>query len=101
MFKTRISERFEQLRAISAGLDLEMPTFARLAPAARGIAPLVAESGVRSAGDVRGLAAAGASAFLVGEALATARDPAAATRALVESIPPAARLVGGPGRDEP
>jgi peroxiredoxin len=30
-------ERFEQLRAISAGLDIEMPIFARLAPIAAGL----------------------------------------------------------------
>ena len=78
-------------------LEVDSGTFARLAPTALGIAPLVAESGVRSAGDVRGLALAGASAFLVGEALATAPDPAAATRALVQSLPPAARLVDPAG----
>jgi indole-3-glycerol phosphate synthase len=81
-------------------LQVDPQTFARLAPAARGLAPLVAESGVRSGDDLRGLAASGASAFLVGEALATAVDPEAATRALVDAIPPAARLVpqGGGGR---
>ena len=80
-------------------LEVDRGTFARLAPAARGTAPLVAESGVRTSEQVRALAAAGASAFLVGEALASSADPAAATRALVESIPPAARLVQG-GADE-
>jgi indole-3-glycerol phosphate synthase len=77
-------------------LQVHPGTFARLAPLARGIAPLVAESGVRTAADVRALCAAGASALLVGEALSTAKDPAAATSALVCAIPPAARLVGGP-----
>jgi indole-3-glycerol phosphate synthase len=74
-------------------LQVDPGTFARLAPLARGIAPLVAESGVRTAADVRALCAAGASALLVGEALSTAKDPAAATSALVRAIPPAARLV--------
>jgi len=60
-------------------------TFARLAPAARGIAPLVAESGVKSAADVRALLGAGASALLVGEALASAPDPEAKVRELVEA----------------
>lgn len=78
-------------------LVVDPGTFARLEPHARGIAPLVAESGVKTAQDVRGFAAAGASAFLVGEALATAKDPAQATRGLVEAIPPAARLVGPGG----
>jgi indole-3-glycerol phosphate synthase len=77
-------------------LQVHPGTFARLAPLARGIAPLVAESGVRTAADVRTLCAAGASALLVGEALSTAKDPAAATSALVRAIPPAARLVGEP-----
>ena len=75
-------------------LVVDPGTFARLAPLARGTAPLVAESGVRTPADVRSLCAAGAAALLVGEALSTAADPAAATRALVCAIPPAARLVG-------
>ena len=75
-------------------LAVDPDTFARLAPKARGLAPLVAESGVRTPDDVRRLCALGASALLVGEALSTAADPAAATRALVSAIPPAARLVG-------
>jgi len=77
-------------------LEVDTNTFARLAPYARGVAPLIAESGVRSTEDVRQLASAGASGFLVGEALATARDPAAATRALVEAVPPSVRLVSAP-----
>jgi indole-3-glycerol phosphate synthase len=43
----------------------------------------VAESGVRSAQDVRRLAAAGFDAVLVGEALVTARDPGAALAQLL------------------
>jgi len=42
----------------------------------------VAESGVRDAGDVQALAAAGYAAVLVGESLVTGPDPAAALRAL-------------------
>lgn len=42
----------------------------------------VSESGIRSAEDVRRLRAAGYQAFLVGEHLMTAADPAAAVRAL-------------------
>src|SRR2546425_13243306 len=57
-------------------------TFRELAPMARGIAPLVAESGVRTAADVRRYAELGADALLVGEALSAANDPEAATRAL-------------------
>jgi len=74
-------------------LEVDMNTFARLQPRAVGVAPLVAESGVKTPDDIRALAQAGASAFLVGEALATASDPAAATRALVEAIAPSVRLV--------
>jgi indole-3-glycerol phosphate synthase len=77
-------------------LQVDTGTFARLAPRARGLAPLVAESGVRTAEDVRALAAEGASAFLVGEALATARDPVAATCALTCALAPSVRLVETP-----
>ncbi len=44
----------------------------------------VSESGLRSPGDLDRLEAAGARAFLIGEALVTAPDPAAALRRLVE-----------------
>ena len=59
-------------------------TFRDLAPLARGIAPLVAESGVRTAADARRLVELGADALLVGEALSSANDAEAATRALVQ-----------------
>ncbi len=52
---------------------------ARLAPPG---AVVVSESGIASAADLRGLEAAGAHAFLVGESLMRAEDPAAALRAL-------------------
>jgi len=60
-------------------------TFERLEPLARGIAPLIAESGIRTPPDVRGYLAQGAEALLVGEALSAAPDPEAATRALVSA----------------
>jgi indole-3-glycerol phosphate synthase len=64
-------------------LHVDRGTFARLAPLARGIAPLVAESGVRDAKDARAALDAGASALLVGEALSGAADPEAKVRELV------------------
>ncbi|HEY3811394.1 MAG TPA: indole-3-glycerol phosphate synthase TrpC [Acidimicrobiales bacterium] len=51
----------------------------------------VAESGIRTGDDVRRLAAAGFDAVLVGEALVTASDPAAAVRALRGTV---SRTVG-------
>lgn len=59
-------------------------TFAHLAPRARGIAPLVAESGIRTAADARRYVDLGADALLVGEALSGASDAEAAVRALVQ-----------------
>jgi indole-3-glycerol phosphate synthase len=78
-------------------LEVDAGIFARLAPQARGVAPLIAESGVKEPRDVRALALAGASGFLVGEALATAKDPAAATKLLVQAIAPSVRLVPSAG----
>lgn len=66
-------------------LQVHPDAFARLAPLARDIAPLVAESGVRTADDVRRYRAQGASLLLVGEALSSARDPESATRDLVRA----------------
>jgi indole-3-glycerol phosphate synthase len=66
-------------------LQVHPDAFARIAPLARGIAPLVAESGVRTPADARRLRALGASMLLVGEALSSALDPQSATRALVRS----------------
>jgi indole-3-glycerol phosphate synthase len=65
-------------------LEVRPDTFERLAPLAKGIAPLVAESGVKTAADARRYRALGASMLLVGEALSSAQDPEAATRALVQ-----------------
>jgi indole-3-glycerol phosphate synthase len=64
-------------------LEVHADTFSRLAAAARGIAPLVAESGVRVPADVRRYRNEGANLLLVGEALSSAPDPESATRALV------------------
>ena len=72
-------------------LEVDKGTFARLAPQARSIAPLVADSGVREPEQLRALAQAGASAFLVGEALASAHEPAAATAELVHALPAEAK----------
>jgi indole-3-glycerol phosphate synthase len=66
-------------------LAVDADTFARVAPLARGIAPLVAESGVRTPSDARRYLEEGADALLVGEALSSAEDPEAATRSLVEA----------------
>ena len=66
-------------------LEVDADAFARLAPVARGIAPLVAESGVRTAEDVRRYRALGADVVLVGEALSSSADPESATRALVRA----------------
>jgi indole-3-glycerol phosphate synthase len=59
-------------------------TFEQLGPRARGIAPLVAESGIRTAADARRYVERGADALLVGEALSGSSDPEAAVRALVQ-----------------
>jgi indole-3-glycerol phosphate synthase len=64
-------------------LEVRHDTFEKLAPLARGIAPLVAESGVKTAADARRYRELGAAMLLVGEALSSAADPAAAARALV------------------
>jgi indole-3-glycerol phosphate synthase len=56
---------------------------AKLAPRVPEGCTVVALSGVRSRAEVEGLAAAGASAVLVGESLVTASDPAAKLRELL------------------
>jgi indole-3-glycerol phosphate synthase len=66
-------------------LEVHPETFARLAPLARQIAPLVAESGVKTPEDARRYRAAGASAILVGEALSASPDPESAARGLVQA----------------
>ena len=66
-------------------LEVHADVFARLAPRARQIAPLVAESGVRTAADVRRYRAEGAALVLVGEALSSSADPESAARTLVQA----------------
>lgn len=66
-------------------LEVHPETFGRLAPLARGIAPLVAESGVKTPDDARRYRALGAAALLVGEALSASPDPEGAARALVQA----------------
>jgi indole-3-glycerol phosphate synthase len=63
-------------------LGVDLATFERLAPMARGRF-LVAESGLKTAADVARVAAAGAGAILVGESLMAQDDVAQATRALL------------------
>ncbi|HEU5058545.1 MAG TPA: indole-3-glycerol phosphate synthase TrpC, partial [Kofleriaceae bacterium] len=61
-----------------ATFEIDMGLTARLAPRLPADAVLVAESGIKSAADVRRLADAGAHAVLVGEALMRAPSPGAA-----------------------
>ena len=83
-------------RALEVGADLiginhrDLETFevdpdrtAKLRPQIPANHTVVALSGVATAADIAELAAAGADAFLVGEALVTAPDPEAAVRSLV------------------
>jgi indole-3-glycerol phosphate synthase len=66
--------------------EVDLGTTERLAPAAAKAGTLVvAESGIKGAGDIRRLAAAGADAFLVGETLLLAADRAKAVRELVDA----------------
>ncbi len=62
--------------------QVRLETSLELAPHLPADAVKVSESGFRSAADVRRLRAVGFQAFLVGEHLMTASDPAAAVRAL-------------------
>ena len=67
-------------------LEVDEGRFERLSPLlARPGRILVAESGIRTAEDVRRLARAGAGAALVGESVMRAADPVAAVRELVEA----------------
>jgi indole-3-glycerol phosphate synthase len=61
----------------------DLATTERLAPRAPAGALVVAESGIASRADVRRVAAAGAHAILVGEALSRSGDPAAKIRELI------------------
>jgi indole-3-glycerol phosphate synthase len=66
-------------------LTTDLATFARLRALIPAGIVCVAESGVRSADDVRRLVGEGADAVLVGETLMRSSDPAAACLALVEA----------------
>jgi len=64
---------------------VDLATFGRLRPRVPDGIVVVAESGIRTAGDIALLEAMGADAALVGEALVTAPDIAAAVAQLVEA----------------
>ncbi|MCG8917244.1 indole-3-glycerol phosphate synthase TrpC [Actinokineospora sp. PR83] len=75
---TAIGVNHRDLRTFTIDMDLT----ARLAPLITPERVLVAESGVRTAGEASALRAAGADAVLIGEALMRADDPAALVAAL-------------------
>ena len=64
-------------------LVTDLATTEELAPRVPPDRFLIAESGIRSHGDLRRIAAAGAQCFLVGESLLREADVTAATRALL------------------
>jgi indole-3-glycerol phosphate synthase len=64
-------------------LQVDLDTFARVAPSIPDTAVKIAESGVRGPHDLLALAHHGANAVLVGQAVATAADPQAAVHDLV------------------
>jgi indole-3-glycerol phosphate synthase len=63
--------------------EMDMTLSARLRPMLPAGTVMVAESGIRTAADVRAMAEAGADAILVGEALMREPSPGAALRALL------------------
>jgi indole-3-glycerol phosphate synthase len=65
-----------------SSFEVSLDTSLRLAASLPAWSLRVSESGIRTADDCRRLAAAGYDAFLVGEALVTAADPAAALKGL-------------------
>jgi indole-3-glycerol phosphate synthase len=67
-------------------LKTRLETTLELAPHVPPERFLVAESGIRSAGDLRRLAATGAQCFLVGETLLRQSDVGAAARALLADV---------------
>jgi indole-3-glycerol phosphate synthase len=90
-----VHDEAETVRAVDSGasvigvnnrnlktLEVDISTFARLAPLVPDGCVKVAESGVRDVADAATFAAAGADAILVGEALVTGGDPAAAVAAM-------------------
>jgi tryptophan synthase beta chain len=66
-------------------LRVDPGRLARLAGAANGGVPLVAESGLRSSRDVEAASAAGYRVALVGEALMTAPKPESGVRAMIDA----------------
>jgi indole-3-glycerol phosphate synthase len=91
-----VHDEREAERAIAAGaeilgvnhrnlatLEIDMTLTARIAPMVPAGTILVGESGVKTAADVRALAAAGAHAILVGETLMRAASPGAALAELL------------------
>jgi indole-3-glycerol phosphate synthase len=91
-----VHDEDELARALAAGarivgvnnrnlrtFSVDLATSERLAEAIPNGIVAVAESGIRTAKDVRRLAAAGFDAFLVGERLMTAPDPGEALKALL------------------
>ena len=94
-----IHDEAERDRALALGADFiginnrDLKTFAtdlgvtlRLSPGIPGDVLVVAESGISSYDDLRRIADAGVSTFLVGESLMREEDVAAATRALLGSF---------------
>lgn len=69
-------------------LAVDLATFEQLAPRVPEGRLLVAESGLYGPADLQRMAAAGATAFLVGESLMREADVAAATRYLLGAAPP-------------
>jgi indole-3-glycerol phosphate synthase/phosphoribosylanthranilate isomerase len=74
--------------------EIDLPRMARLGALLPASVMRVAESGIRSLGDVEALAAAGFGAFLVGEALLSAPDPAAMLRTLRGQNPTEIKICG-------
>ena len=85
-------ERAARARATIIGINnrdlttfnVDLETSTRLAPLAPKGSILVSESGITTAGDIRRLKSAGFDAFLIGEHLMRAQDPAESLRSLVE-----------------
>jgi indole-3-glycerol phosphate synthase len=91
-----VHDEAERDRALALGVDMiginsrDLKTFAtdpgvtlRLAPGIPAGVLVVAESGLSAPDDLRRLADAGVTTFLIGESLMRATDLAAATRALL------------------
>ena len=74
--------------------EVDLPGMARLGALLPASGTRVAESGIRSRGDVEALAAAGFGAFLVGEALLKAPDSAAMLRTLRGENPTEVKICG-------